>query len=119
MVAVCAFLIILVILFGVEAVRSFVFGTLGVIGWIIAGFLALAAIISIVELYAEDHKASKKAAAERKAADAAAMAKLQKENPKEYKKTIRRGRLGLIFILSFVVIFFGLLAALIISAQQK
>ena len=45
MVAICAFLIILVILFGVEAVRSFVFGTFGVIAWIVIGIFGLAGLI--------------------------------------------------------------------------
>ena len=45
MVAICAFLIILVILFGVEAVRSFVFGTFGVIAWVVIGIFGLAGLI--------------------------------------------------------------------------
>lgn len=48
-----AFLIILVILFGVEATRAFVFGTLGAIGWLIVAFLVFAIISSVVQSYKE------------------------------------------------------------------
>lgn len=48
-----AFLIILVILFGVEATRAFVFGTLGLVGWLLVAMLAVAMISSVVQSYRE------------------------------------------------------------------
>lgn len=48
-----AFLIILVILFGVETTRAFVFGTLGFLGWLIVALLVIAIISSIVQSYRE------------------------------------------------------------------
>lgn len=48
-----AFLIILVILFGVEATRAFVFGTLGLVGWLLVAFLVFAIISSVIQSYKE------------------------------------------------------------------
>lgn len=64
MVAAAAFLIILVILFGLENVRSFFFGTLGVLGWFIAGFIIIGSgIIAIgkFEKMLEERKKAKAA----------------------------------------------------------
>lgn len=48
-----AFLIILVILFGVEATRAFVLGTLGLVGWLLVAFLVFAIISSVIQSYKE------------------------------------------------------------------
>lgn len=58
MVAVAAFLIVCVILFGIENVRNFFFGTLGVVGWAIAIFIVFGllclALDKIGEMIKED-----------------------------------------------------------------
>lgn len=46
MVAICAFLIILVILFGLENVRTFIFGTFGVVLTVVLVILALGGLIA-------------------------------------------------------------------------
>lgn len=89
MVAIAAFLIICVILFGVEAVRGFFFGTLGVLGWVIFGIMALAGIAYFSEWWKDTRRIEKEDEAKRKAERAKAkaeLARLKKENPAEYKK---------------------------------
>lgn len=101
MVAIAAFLIILVILFGIEAVRSFFFGTLGVLGWVIFGIIALGGILYISEWWRDTKKNEKELEAKRKADTAkkkAELAKLKKENPAEYKRQTDIGAAGKIML---------------------
>lgn len=101
MVAVCAFLIILVILFGIEGVRSFIFGSFGVLAWVILGILGLGAIISLGEWWHKELEEDKK---RRKAA----------------KKAGERMKVWpFVLFGSFILIFLGLLIALVITSQQK
>ena len=89
MVAVAAFLIILVILFGLENVRNFFFGTLGVFAWIIVGILALAAIIVAVDWIEKEIKndiADAKKEKEQRKKQKQAMADLKKNDPATYRK---------------------------------
>lgn len=89
MVAIAAFLIICVILFGVETVRGFFFGTLGVLGWVLFGIMALGCILYLSEWWQETKKIEKESKAKRKEAIAKAKAELKqlkKDNPAEYKK---------------------------------
>ena len=98
MVAICAFLIILVILFGVEAVRGFFFGTLGVVGWVLAVVLGLGLIISIGEGWHKIREEEKREAAARKKQkqqNKANLKALKTENPAEYKKLTAGSRLAL------------------------
>ena len=89
MVAIAAFLIICVILFGLEAVGGFFFGTLGVLGWVIFGVMALAGIAYLSEWWKDTRRIEKEAEAKRKEAVAKAKARdarLKIENPEQYKK---------------------------------
>lgn len=63
MVSVAAFLIILVILFGVDGVRSFVFGTFGVVAWVVVSLLALGAVILAFDKFGDILKKRKEARA--------------------------------------------------------
>ena len=111
MVAIAAFLIICVILFGVEAVRGFFFGTLGVLGWVIFGIMALGGILYLSEWWQETRKIEKEVEAKRKAERAktkAELARLKKENPAEYK---RRTDIG---VAGKIIFGLGITAALMI-----
>lgn len=110
MVAIAAFLIICVILFGVEAVRGFFFGTLGVLGWVLFGIMALGGILYISEWWQETRKIEKEVEAKRKAERAKAkaeLARLKKENPAEYKKRTKD-------IPGMIILTLGVAAAVII-----
>lgn len=101
MVAIAAFLIICVILFGVEAVRGFFFGTLGVLGWVLFGIMALAGILYLSEWWQETRKIEKGVKAKRKEAIAktkAELKQLKKDNPAEYKKRASIGIAGVIIL---------------------
>lgn len=67
------FLLILCILFGVEATRSFIFGAFGFIAWIVIGIAALCIIAKLVgaDKTEAERKTEAKHAAERKAAEQA------------------------------------------------
>lgn len=67
------FLLILCILFGVEATRSFIFGAFGFIAWIAIGIAALCIIAKLVgaDKTEAERKTEAKHAAERKAAEQA------------------------------------------------
>lgn len=66
MVAIAAFLIVCVILFGVENVRNFFFGTLGVAGWVIAILFVLGLAIVSIDKFGKILDERKKAKAEGK-----------------------------------------------------
>lgn len=125
MVAAAAFLIILVILFGLENVRNFVFGTFGIVAWIVLGVLGLGAIIMFENWLEEERQKEKKAKAARKlekdaekSAEKAKMALLKKTNPKEYRRIIRSNVLEYCALLAFPVIFTILIILLIITSKK-
>lgn len=125
MVAAAAFLIILVILFGLENVRNFVFGTFGIVAWIVLGILGLGAIIMFEEWLEKARQEEKKAKAARKlekdaekSAEKAKMALLKKTNPKEYRRIIRSNVLEYCALLAFPVIFTILIILLIITSKK-
>lgn len=99
MVAVAAFLIILVILFGLENVRNFFFGTLGVFAWIIIGIFALAAIICGIDWLEKEIKndiADAKKEKEQRRKQKQAMANLKKNDPAAYRKLTAGRRTALL-----------------------
>lgn len=125
MVAAAAFLIILVILFGLENVRNFVFGTFGIAAWIVLGVLGLGALIMLENWLEEERQKEKKAKAARKlekdakkTAEKAKMALLKKTNPKEYRRIIRSNVLEYCALLAFPVIFTILIILLIITSKK-
>lgn len=112
MVAFAAFLIILVILFGLENVRGFFFGTLGIVGWALAIILGLGAIISLGEWVHKEAQDDKKERQKQKA-------DFKKNNPEEYAKSKRANKIFTICMISFMALVLALCAVLIISAKSK
>lgn len=115
MVAIAAFLIILVIIFGLENVRSFIFGSFGIMAWIVLGIFGLAAILWFGEWLHKERVEDKKRKSEAKAKNDARLAELKTKNPKAYKKERRADIIGICLIASFALIFVGLLVALIVT----
>lgn len=115
MVAVAAFLIICVILFGLENVRGFFFGTLGVVGWVIFGILALGALVLFGEWLEKERQEEKKARTAQKEADKALIENMKKNDPKTYKSIVRMRKFALISLIVFLVIFASLLAIVFIA----
>jgi hypothetical protein len=114
MVAAAAFLIILVILFGLENVRNFVFGTFGIAAWIVLGVLGLGALIMFEEWLIKALKGDKKAHNAQKQAEKALVRDMKKNDPKTYKSIVRTRKFALISLIAFLVVFGGLIALLII-----
>lgn len=115
MVAAAAFLIILVIIFGLENVRNFIFGTFGVLAWVVIGFFGLAAIIMFGEWWHKESIEDKKRKSEVKAKNDARLAELKVKDPKAYRKERRANALAIGFVISFVLLFTGLIVALIVT----
>ena len=115
MVAAAAFLIILVILFGLENVRNFVFGTFGIAAWIVLGVLGLGAIIMFEEWLIRALKEDKAAHKAQKEADKALIESMKKNDPKTYKSIVRTRKFALISLIVFLVIFASLLALVFIA----
>lgn len=115
MVAIAAFLIILVIIFGLENVRSFIFGSFGIVAWIVLGIFGLGAILMLGEWIHKERLDDKKRKAEAKAKNDARLAELKAKDPEAYKKERSSDIIGICLIVSFVLIFIGLLIALIVT----
>lgn len=115
MVSIAAFLIILVILFGLEGVRSFVFGTFGVVLTVILAVLALGGLIAFEDWLKKSHEEEKKRAAEEKKKKLAAEAEFKAKYPEEYKKGKAKSRAFIIFICSMVAIVAILLTVLVLN----
>jgi hypothetical protein len=114
-VSIAAFLIILVILFGLEEVRSFVFGTFGVVLTVILAVLALGGLIAFEDWLKKSHEEEKKLAAEEKKKKLAAEAEFKAKYPEEYKKGKAKSRAFLIYICSVVAILAILLTVAILN----
>lgn len=115
MVAIAAFLIILVIIFGLENVRSFIFGSFGIVAWIAIIILGLGALVIFGEWWHKTSQIEKKEAEKERQKKAEEKAKFKAENPKEYK-SIRRFNIVMIGgLVTFVLIFTGLIIALIVT----
>lgn len=115
MVAAAAFLIILVILFGLENVRNFVFGTFGIVAWIVLGVLGLGAIIMFEEWLIKALKEDKAEHKAQKEAEKALVKDMKKNDPKTYKSIVRTRKFALISLIVFLVIFASLLALVFIA----
>lgn len=124
MVAIAAFLIILVILFDVEGVRSFVFGTFGLVAWFFVAIIAIYIIGKIIDIIVADAKNAPKVREEERKAKEAEKAEwnkhleeLKAKDPKKYKKTVRSNNtltFFFIFMLSMGVLAAGLSLMLLI-----
>jgi hypothetical protein len=114
-VSIAAFLIILVILFGLEEVRSFVFGTFGVVLTVILAVLALGGLIAFEDWLKKSHEEEKKLAAEEKKKKLAAEAEFKAKYPEEYKKGKAKSRAFIIYICSVVAILAILLTVAILN----
>ena len=88
-----AFIVILCILFGVEAARSFIFGTFGFIFWIVAGLYVAYLLYSVFR----DKRTPEQKEADKKAELAA----------KERAKGTAQGNAAAIFILALFIIVVG------------
>lgn len=115
MVAICAFLIILVILFGLENVRTFIFGTFGVVLTVVLVILALGGLIAFEDWLKKSHEEEKKRAAEEKKKQLAAEAEFKAKYPEEYKKGKAKARAFVIYICSVVAILAILLTVAILN----
>ena len=115
MVAAAAFLIILVILFGLENVRNFVFGTFGIAAWIILGIAGLGALVLFGEWLEKERQEEKKARIAQKEADKALIENMKKNDPKTYKSIVRMRKFAIISLIVFLVIFATLLAIVFIA----
>ena len=115
MVAICAFLIILVILFGLENVRTFIFGTFGVVLTVVLVILALGGLIAFEDWLKKSHEEEKKRAAEEKKKKLAAEAEFKAKYPEEYKKGKAKSRAFVIYICSVVAILSILLTVAILN----
>ena len=115
MVAIAAFLIILVIIFGLENVRSFIFGSFGIVAWIVLGIFGLGAILMLGEWIHKERLDDKKRKAEAKAKNDARLAELKAKDPEAYKKERRSNALAIGFVITFVLVFTGLIIALIVT----
>ena len=108
MVAVAAFLIILVILFGLENVRNFFFGTLGVLAWVLIGVLGLAVLGWLIGGWDKNvgRTPAKNTADERAKLNAQLEAEKRLKKAEAYKKESKRlNRLiAIVTIATFVVI---------------
>ena len=108
MVAVAAFLIILVILFGLENVRNFFFGTLGVLAWVLIGVLGLAVLGWLIGGWDKNvgRTPAKNTADERAKLNAQLEAERKLKQTVAYKKESKRlNRLiAIVAIATFVVI---------------
>lgn len=106
MVSIAAFLIILVILFGLEEVRSFVFGTFGFLAWVAIILIGIGSIVSWEE---STRKARKEAREAEKKENAAlkqaklntkrALVELKKSDKKAYNRVKRPERIFIWFCL--------------------
>ena len=92
MVKLLAFLLILVILFGVEATRAFIFGTLGIAFFIFAGIIFLCLVINVYEELRDKRTPEQKKADKEK----------NKTDPKTAKALIV---LGIFFAFAMVAVF--------------
>jgi ABC-type antimicrobial peptide transport system permease subunit len=117
MVAIAAFLIICVIIFGLENVRSFIFGSFGIIAWIVLGIFGLAAILSLGEWIHNERMSDKKRKSEAKAKNNARLAELKAKDLKAYKKERRFTVFGIVSLISFIVVFAALIVALIVTSR--
>lgn len=115
MVAICAFLIILVILFGLENVRTFIFGTFGVVLTVVLAILALGGLIAFEDWLKKSHEEEKKRAAGEKKKQLAAEAEFKEKYPKEYKKGKAKSRAFIIYICSVVAIIAILMTVAILN----
>jgi uncharacterized membrane protein YuzA (DUF378 family) len=120
MVAIAAFLIILVIIFGLENVRSFIFGTFGIVAWIAIIILGLGALVLFGEWchkigieQKKEHEEERK----KKAQEKAEFLKLKTENPKEYKSIRRFNAIMIGGLITFVVVFAVLIVILIATHE--
>lgn len=123
MVKVAAFLIILVILFGLENVRNFIFGTFGAVAWIILAILGLGALVMFGEWLEKEREEEKKIKAAnklekeaKKAAEKEKMELLKRTNPKEYRRKVRSTIFGICALMSFPLVFTILIILLIITS---
>lgn len=118
MVAVAAFLIICVLLFGLENVRGFFFGTLGVVGWAIFGILALGTLLMFVDWLGKEAKDECKNAKKRKEHRLACkkdLAELKVKNPKQYRKIQAKKALLVLYIGLPLVAAIALVAVLLLN----
>lgn len=125
MVKLAAAIIIACLLFGVEAVRAFMFGTLGVIGWALFILLCLAFLGWLIGGWDENigkkpienpAQAKKRQEAQNKA-ELRELEKLKESNPTEYHKIERRRKIAIASGILFIVVFACLIAALIITKK--
>lgn len=106
MVAIAAFLIILVIIFGLENVRAFIFGTFGIVAWIAIIVLGLGALVIFGEWCHKISADSKKIDADKKEKrekEEAAFQKLRKENPELAKQVWKRKIIADIVVIAIMI----------------
>jgi dolichyl-phosphate-mannose--protein O-mannosyl transferase len=115
MVAVAAFLIILVILFGLENIRMFIFGTFGVVWTVVLVILILGGLIALEDWIKKTNEIEKKRAAEEKKKQLESEAEFIAKYPEEYKKSVAKDRAFFIFIGSAVAIVAILLIVLVLN----
>ena len=120
MVAVAAFLIILVILFGLENVRNFFFGTLGVLAWVLIGVLGLAVLGWLIGGWDKNvgKTPAKNTADERAKLNAQLEAERKLKQTEAYKKESKRLN-RLIAIVSIGALLLSVAIAAIISLINK
>lgn len=115
------FLLILCILFGVEATRSFIFGAFGFIAWIAIGIAALCIIAKLVgaDKTEAERKTEAKHAAERKAAELENERQLKEEARRideEFKRKDPKGYRRHNFLLKGFMVFLVVFSILAIAA---
>ena len=106
MVAIAAFLIILVIIFGLENVRAFIFGTFGVVAWITIVVLGLGALVLFADWCRKIPADSKKIDADKKEKrekEEAAFQKLRKDNPELAKQVWKRKIIADVVVLAIMI----------------
>lgn len=117
MVAIAAFLIILVIIFGLENVRTFIFGTFGIVAWVAIIILGLGALVIFGEWCHKIGLEEKKEREEERKKKAEEKAKFKAENPKEYKSIRRFNAIMIGGLITFVVVMAVLIAILIATHE--